>query len=151
MEEPGRLQSMGSQRVGYDWVTSLSLFTFMHWRRKWQPTPAWWAAVYGVTQSRTRLKWLSSSSLYTLCLLYPIGFMKTGVMPCQYYISCKTRLDTVDSSTFLLLSKDLSSVKQVYLLFFSPSPGNPFFHGPASFLWLLILQKIEHSLGSQTD
>ena len=39
MEEPGRLQSMGSRRVGHDWVTSLSLFTFMHWRRKWQPTP----------------------------------------------------------------------------------------------------------------
>ena len=38
-EEPGRLQSMGSPRVGHDWVTSLSLFTFMHWRRKWQPTP----------------------------------------------------------------------------------------------------------------
>ena len=38
MEEPGRLQSMGSQRVGPDWATSLSLFTFMHWRRKWQPT-----------------------------------------------------------------------------------------------------------------
>ena len=38
-EEPGRLQSMGSQRVGHDWATSLSLFTFMHWRRKWQPTP----------------------------------------------------------------------------------------------------------------
>ena len=46
----------------------------MHWRRKWQPTPvgsclenprdgrAWWAAIYGVAQSRTRLKWLSSSS-----------------------------------------------------------------------------------------
>ena len=28
MEEPSRLQSMGSQRVGHDWVTSLSLFTF---------------------------------------------------------------------------------------------------------------------------
>ena len=38
-EEPGRLQSMGSLRVGHNWVTSLSLFTFMHWRRKWQPTP----------------------------------------------------------------------------------------------------------------
>ena len=38
-EEPGRLQSMGSLRVGHDWVTLLSLFTFMHWRRKWQPTP----------------------------------------------------------------------------------------------------------------
>ena len=39
MEEPGRLQSMGSLRIGYDWATSLSLFTFMHWRRKWQLTP----------------------------------------------------------------------------------------------------------------
>ena len=39
MEEPGGLQSIGSLRVGYDWVTSLSLFTFMPWRRKWQPTP----------------------------------------------------------------------------------------------------------------
>ena len=38
-EEPGRLQSMGSRRVGHDWATSLLLFTFMHWRRKWQPTP----------------------------------------------------------------------------------------------------------------
>ena len=38
-EEPRRLQSMGSLRVGHDWETSLSLFTFMHWRRKWQPTP----------------------------------------------------------------------------------------------------------------
>ena len=120
-EEPGGLQSMGSRRVGRDWVTSLSLFTFLHWRRKWQPTPvflpgesqgrgslvgcspwgreesntterlrshfslscigegngnqlqcsclenprdgrAWWAAVYGVAQSRTQPKWLSSSS-----------------------------------------------------------------------------------------
>ena len=119
-EEPGRLQSMGSWRVGHNWATFLSLFTFMHWRRKWQPTPvflpgesqgqrslvgcrlwdrtesdtteqlhfhlslscigegngnplqcfclenprdarAWCAAVYGITQSQTRLKWLSSN------------------------------------------------------------------------------------------
>ena len=39
MEEPGRLQSMGWLRVWHDWATSLSLFTFKHWRRKWQPTP----------------------------------------------------------------------------------------------------------------
>ena len=38
-EEPGRLQSLGSLGVGHDWATSLSLFTFMHWRRKWKPTP----------------------------------------------------------------------------------------------------------------
>ena len=115
MEEPGRLQSMGSLRVGHDLATSLSLSTFMHWRRKWQPTSVflpgesqgrgslvgcspwgreesdmterlhfhfslscieegnsnplqcsclenprdrrvWWAAIYGVPQSRTRLK-----------------------------------------------------------------------------------------------
>ena len=45
----------------------------MHWRRKWQPLQcsclenprdggAWWAAVYGITQSQTRLKRLNSSS-----------------------------------------------------------------------------------------
>ena len=39
MEKPGRLQSAGSWRVGQDWATSFSLFTLMHWRRKWQPTP----------------------------------------------------------------------------------------------------------------
>ena len=39
MEGPGRLQSMGSLRVGHDSVTLFSLFTFMHWRRKWQPSP----------------------------------------------------------------------------------------------------------------
>ena len=72
-EESGRLQSTESLRVGHDWATSLSLFTFMHQRRKWQPPPvflpgesqgwgSWWAAIYGVAQSRTRLKWLSSSS-----------------------------------------------------------------------------------------
>ena len=38
-EEPGRLQSMGSLRVGHDWATSVSRFIFMHWRRKRQPTP----------------------------------------------------------------------------------------------------------------
>ena len=38
-EEPGGPQSMGSLRGRHDSATSLSLFTFMHWRRKWQPTP----------------------------------------------------------------------------------------------------------------
>ena len=37
-EEPVRLQSMGFRRVRQDWANWLSLFTFMHWRRKWQPT-----------------------------------------------------------------------------------------------------------------
>ena len=51
-EEPGRLQSMGSLRVGHDGATSLSLFTFMHWRRKWQPTPVF---LPGESQGRRSL------------------------------------------------------------------------------------------------
>ena len=49
MEEPGRLQFMRSLRVGHNWATSLSLFTFMHWRRKWQLTPVF---LPGETQGR---------------------------------------------------------------------------------------------------
>ena len=66
-EEPGRPQSMGSLRVGHDWATSLSFIG----ERNGNPLQcsclenprdegAWWAAVYGVAQSRTRLKRLSS-------------------------------------------------------------------------------------------
>ena len=73
MEAPGGLRSMGALGVGHDWATSLSLFTLMLWRRKWQPTPVFLpgesqgrgslvAAVYGVARSWPWLKWLSSSS-----------------------------------------------------------------------------------------
>ena len=73
MEEPGRLQSRGLLRVRRDWTTSLWFFTFMHWRRKWQPTPLFlpgesqgWGSLVGcrlgVAQHWTRLKWLRSSS-----------------------------------------------------------------------------------------
>ena len=51
-EEPGRLQSTGSLRVGDNCVTSLSLFTFMHWRRKWHPTPVF---LLGESQERRSL------------------------------------------------------------------------------------------------
>ena len=52
MEEPGRLQSMGSRSDFAIWATSLSLFTFMHWRRKWQPTPVFFP---GESQGRGSL------------------------------------------------------------------------------------------------
>ena len=102
MEEPGRLQSMGSQGVGHNWATSLSLFTFMRWRRKWQPTPVllpgesqgrgvWWAAVSGITQSQTWLKWLSSSSssrhdsdssfLWASSAVRPFSHLQASVWP----------------------------------------------------------------------
>ena len=77
MVEPGRLQSMGSLRVRHDWVTSLSLFTFIHWRRQWQPTPVFlpgesqgWRSLvgchlWGLTESdRTEATCSSSSGTY---------------------------------------------------------------------------------------
>ena len=51
-EEPGRLQSVGLLGAGHDWATSLSLSTFMHWRRKWQPTPVFFP---GESQGRGSL------------------------------------------------------------------------------------------------
>ena len=65
IEEPGRLQSVGSLRVGHDWMTWLSFFTFMHWTGKWQPTPVFlpgesqgWGSLvgchlWGLTESDT--------------------------------------------------------------------------------------------------
>ena len=80
-EEPRRLQSMGSLRVGHDWGTSLSIFTFMCWRRKWKPTPVllpgesqgWGSLVgcrHGVAQSWLWLKRLSSSSSNIAILVF---------------------------------------------------------------------------------
>ena len=46
------IQPMGSWRVGHDWASSLSLFTFMHWRKKWQPTPVF---LSGESQGRGSL------------------------------------------------------------------------------------------------
>ena len=74
-EEPGRLQSLGSRRVGHDWVTSVSLFSFMHWRRKWQHTPVFLSGdsqgrgslvgcrLWGCTESDTMMRLSSSSSI----------------------------------------------------------------------------------------
>ena len=115
MEEPGRLQSVGSRRVGHDWATSLSLFTFIHCRRKWQPNPEF---LPGESQGRepgglpsmgshgVGLMWLSSSSsssrkvtsllnrvyvycyyLLTLFISYKVNFGNTGSF---LYFSCYT-------------------------------------------------------------
>ena len=65
-KEPGRLQSMGSLIVGHNWATSLSLFTFIHWRRKWQPTPVF---LPGESQGR--------GSLVGCCLLADVWWGQT--------------------------------------------------------------------------
>ena len=76
-EEPGRLQSMGSLRVGHDWATSLSLSCIGEGNgnplqcsclENPRDGGAWWAAVYGVTKSRTRLSNFIFFHLYCLCI-----------------------------------------------------------------------------------
>ena len=124
-EEPGGLQSMGSLGVGHDWVTSLSLFTLMHWRRKWQPTPvflpgesqgwgAWWAAVYGVAQSWTRLKWLSSSSKGKVSLVGTWTFrgLYYGKGLCPERYQWMARVDTAGGKINKAIILAISSINQ---------------------------------------
>ena len=91
-EEPGRLQSMGSQRVGHDWTTSLSLSCIAGGNGNLlqcsclenpKDGGAWWAAIYGVAQSRTRMTWLSSSSnLFLLSHLFFPFFLLSPLPLC---------------------------------------------------------------------
>ena len=87
MEEPSGLQSMGSQRVGHNWTTSLSRIGEGNGNplqcsclENPRDRGAWWAAVSGVAQSRTWLKRLSSSSSIQyyqeyVCLLISFKWM----------------------------------------------------------------------------
>ena len=80
-EEPGMLESMGSLRVGH--AEQLHFHFLLSCIGEGNGNPlqcsclenprdagAWWAAVYGVTQSRTGLKWLSSSAVYAVSLYW---------------------------------------------------------------------------------
>ena len=77
-EEPGRLQSIGSRNVRHDWATSLSLSCIGEGNgnplqcsclENPRDGGAWWAAVYGVAQSRTRLSDLAAAALFQLYTL----------------------------------------------------------------------------------
>ena len=113
-EEPGRLQSMGSLSMGHDWVISLSLFTFMDWRRKWQPTPVF---LPGESQGRGSLvgcPWLkrlsSSSSLNcSTCGCSAVG-TEYNELFCRLCYCCKK----TDSNCFSI-SVILQSTKNVII------------------------------------
>ena len=81
MEEPGRLQSMGSWRIGHTWATSLSLFTFMRWRRKWQPTPVFLPGEsqgQSMGSQRVRGLWLN---MHAYCIYF---IMLNGTVYCWF-------------------------------------------------------------------
>ena len=84
VEEPGRLQSMGSLRS--DTTERLHFHFSLSCMGEGNGNPfqcsclenprdggIWWASIYGVTQSRTRLKRLSSSSSSSVFLLSQWG------------------------------------------------------------------------------
>ena len=90
---PGVLRFMGSHRVGHDWATDLI------WRAKGNGNPlqcsclenprdsgAWWAAVYGVAQSWTQLKRLSSSSSKSQRLRGKDCILECEIWPHHYFL-----------------------------------------------------------------
>ena len=142
-EEPGRLQSRGSLRVRHDWATSLSLFCLGEGNgnplqcsclENPRDGGAWWAAVYGVAQCRTRLKWRSSSSSILLFRdSTPGGDLKAHVVQLfslqqkswgWTHISIKTlhyilSYSLLASCMYYISNKTISSlIAEVIILFF---------------------------------
>ena len=117
-EEPVRLQSMGSLRVGHDWATSLSLFTFMHWRRKWQPTPVF---LPGESQG---WGYNNTCTYFNIPLFYSLGKFQFFIPFCQSdWLKC-LRLVWIDGKSKIsgrhivltwLLLRDNSLVDLKYL------------------------------------
>ena len=93
-EEPGRLQPMGLLRVRHNWATSLSLFTFMHWRRNGNPLQyscldnsmsrgTWQAAVHEAAKS-----WIQSPNL-SLPTPYPLVTISLYSIKVTLFLSCR--------------------------------------------------------------
>ena len=111
MEEPGRLQTMGSLRVRHDWVTSLPFSLSCTGEGNGNPLQcsclqnpgeegAWWAAIYGTTQSQTRLKWVSSRwSLLFMCINYANLPTDTELGGCSVAQLCLPLCDPMNCSS----------------------------------------------------
>ena len=132
MEKPGRLQSMGSGRVRHDWATSLWLFTFMHWRRKWQPTPVFLpgesqgggepGGLPSMGPHRVRHDWCNSAAAAAVAVC--IGFNLS--MP--HHLSPLVALSLFSMSVSLFLFHKwvclyhwLNSIYKQYHIYISPS------------------------------
>ena len=134
MEEPGRLQSMGSLRVGDNWTTSLSCTGEGNGNplqcsclENPRDGGAWWAAIYGVAQSRTRLKWLSSSSNR-----FPSHFLVVvqSLSHVQLFVTLWTA--ACQASPSFIISRSLLKLMSVELIMLSNIPSHKslknFFH-----------------------
>ena len=140
-EEPGGLRSMGSLRVGRDWATSLSLFTFIHWRRKWQPTPVFLPGesqgrgslvgcrLWGRTVSHNWSDLAAAAAACTILIIFKCTVQWYSLHPC-----CRTSITTVHSRTLhlakLYIHYTISHLETLYPMNYTssfpplPAPGN---------------------------
>ena len=115
--EPGRMQSMGSLRVGHDWATSLSRIGEGNSNplqcsclENPRDGGACWAAIYGVAQSQTRLTWLSSSSCWLQTEIWSVSYalpIFAGIHNC---FSCSAQLQFGVQVPFVPHSQSLPPV-----------------------------------------
>ena len=130
-EEPGRLQSMGSLRVGHNWAASLSLFSFIIGEGNGNPVQcsclenprdrgAWWGAVYGVSQNRTRLNDLAAfpfSKMYLKfcdrCSVEEIQGITSNVVPCRGHQNISS-LAKMMQNTFAWINAKYSAMKWLW-------------------------------------
>ena len=133
-EEPGGLRSMGLLGVGHNWVTSLSLFTFMHWRRQWHPTPVFlpgesqgWGSLVGCCLWGCRV-WHDWSDLAAVAARYTVSHH-------SFSASCGDRAGITSKAWFFahLLSDCFFWLWNIFHCGL-PSPGLTFLRAG---LWLL--------------
>ena len=145
MEEPGGLQSMGLQRVGHDWATSLHFteniaFTIYfvcysfniespsqpYGEGKGNPLQCscleiprdrgtWWAAICWVAQSRTRLKRLSSSSSNRHYWKVLRPCLQMFCLQFSHWAICQVFLSMLCSLFFLIAAKTTQHVGWRYV------------------------------------
>ena len=110
MEEPGRLQSTGSLRVGHDWATSFSLFTFMHWRRKWQPTPVFLPgeSLLSMGSHRVRHDWSDLAATAAAKDEWQVG--KAGDLRREFEKALAIKICRPDQKSIIILPKSVEDV-----------------------------------------
>ena len=136
-EEPGRMKSMWLQRVGHDWATSHSLFTFMHRRGKWQPTPVflpresqgWQSLVgcllWGSTESdMTEATRQQQQQLNTLCYLFFLSSVQSlshvWLFATLWTAACQASLSITNSQSLLKLMSISSVMPSNHLILCHP-------------------------------
>ena len=89
MEKPGRLQSMGSQRVGQDWATSLSLSSILAWKISWTEKSG---GLQSMRFQRVRHDWMTKH-VYTIIffnMIYLLCFFKILICNRKNWLKCSS-------------------------------------------------------------